>query len=228
LIISGTASVIVAYLIGSISGAFIITRLLTGKDIRKLGGGNAGARNVYRQLGIWAAIPVGVIDISKGIAAVLIARYILGAPPVFVLLAGLAVVAGHIWPVFLKFQGGNGLATSVGILAIMLPKELLIIVAIMIVLTVITRNPILSLNIGFISLPISIPIFERSGQTWVYLWQPEVFSVLLILIMVINFLPTAMAAISKAGNKDKLIAELVHTEEGNPKYKTKKGKKKKK
>jgi acyl phosphate:glycerol-3-phosphate acyltransferase len=223
-ITSGLAAVIVAYLLGSVSGAFIVTRLLTGKDIRKLGGGNAGARNVYTQFGIWASIPVAVIDIGKGIASVLIARYTFGAFPVFVLLAGLAAVAGHIWPVFLKFRGGNGLAASVGILAVLLPKELAVIIGIMIVLTVITRNPVLSLNIGFISLPVSIPFFEKSGQPWVFLWQPEVFSVLLIMIMVINFLPTALAAVSKAGNKEKLIAELVHTEESDSKQKNKKKK----
>jgi acyl phosphate:glycerol-3-phosphate acyltransferase len=220
LLINGIAAVIIAYLIGSISGAFIITRLFSGKDIRKLGGGNAGARNVYRQLGLGAAIPVASIDIGKGIAAVLIARYVIISPSAFWLLAGLAAVAGHIWPIFLKFKGGNGLATSVGIIFILFTKELVIIIAIMAVLIVITRNPILSLNIGIFCLPILVLIFERSSQ-WFYLWQSLTFSILLLVIMAIHFLPTALAAISKAGNKNKLFEELVRPDEPAKKPKKK-------
>jgi acyl phosphate:glycerol-3-phosphate acyltransferase len=221
LLIGGIVSVIIAYLIGSVSGAFIITRVLTGKDIRKLGGGNAGARNVYRELGLAAAIPVGIIDIGKGIAAVLIARYVFTAPSVFWLLSGLAAVAGHIWPVFLKFKGGNGVATSVGIISVLFTRDLVIIVGIMLILTVITRNPILSLNIGLFSLPVLVLVFERSNH-WFYLWQSLTFSLLLLVIMTLNFLPTALAAISKAGNKNKLIEELVRPEEPDKKSKKKK------
>ena len=92
----------------------------------------------------------------------------------------------------------------------------------MAVLIVITRNPILSLNIGMFTLPVLILIFERSSRTWVYLWQPLVFSILLLLIMTINFLPTALAAISKAGNKNKLLEELVRPDEPAKKQKKKK------
>ena len=83
----GVFAVIIAYLVGSIPGAYIITRLMTGKDIRKLGGGNAGARNVYREVGLKAAIPVVIIDVGKGVAAVAIAKFVLEAPSLFVVLA---------------------------------------------------------------------------------------------------------------------------------------------
>jgi len=65
-IITGLIAIVIAYLLGSINSAYIVTRLVTGKDIRQLGGGNAGGRNVFREVGFWAAVPVGIFDIGKG------------------------------------------------------------------------------------------------------------------------------------------------------------------
>ncbi|MBI4187609.1 MAG: glycerol-3-phosphate acyltransferase [Chloroflexi bacterium] len=202
MIIDGVIAVVVAYLLGSIPFAYIVTRLRTGKDIRKLGGGNAGARNVYREVGLWAAIPVAIGDVGKGAAAVAVAYWILQAPPLFVLAAGLAAVAGHIWSVYLKFSGGNGLSASIGVLSLLMTRELLIVLGIMLVLTVLTRNPVLSLNIGILSLPVSAWVL---GKSELYI----IFSILLILIMVLNFLPTAKAALAKAGSKENLFNELL-------------------
>jgi glycerol-3-phosphate acyltransferase PlsY len=77
---NGFAAVVIAYLLGSIPTAYIITRFLTGKDIRKLGGGNVGALNVYNKVGKVAAVFVGIIDVCKGIAAVAIASFLLPLP----------------------------------------------------------------------------------------------------------------------------------------------------
>ena len=112
-IVTGIIVIIIGYLLGSIPSAYIITRLLTGKDIRQLGGGNVGARNVFREVGLGPAIGVGIFDVGKGIAAVAIAYWLLGwpqlwslgAPQVFALGAGVAAVAGHMWSVYLKFTG---------------------------------------------------------------------------------------------------------------------------
>jgi len=201
---NGIAAVVVAYLLGSISGAYLATRLMAGKDIRKLGGGNAGARNVYREVGLKAAIPAAIIDAGKGALAVVIADFVLGAQQPFLALSALAVVAGHIWPIFLKFSGGSGLSPAIGALLLLLTQELLVILGIMLVLTVVTRNPVLSLNIGFISLPVSAWFFEKSPLA-------VLFSILLIAIMVINFIPTAKAALAEAGSPQKLMADLVRT-----------------
>ena len=115
---TGLVAIIIAYLLGSINSAYIITRLTTGKDIRRLGGGNAGGRNVFREVGLVAAIPVAIFDVGKGTASVAIAHWLLKAPLFdihpFVLLAGIAAVAGHNWSVFLKFKGGRGVATFFG------------------------------------------------------------------------------------------------------------------
>jgi len=122
---------------------------------------------------------------------------------IFVLAAGLAVVVGHIWSVFLKFTGGNGLAATLGVLSVIMTKELLIALAVAILLLVITRNGILSLNI---SLLVSVPV-----SAWL-LDKPLLFilfPLLLAVILVLHFLPTARAALVKAGSKEKLSAELM-------------------
>ena len=112
-VITGFMVIVIGYLLGSINSAYIITRLLTGKDIRQLGGGNAGARNTLREVGLRAAIPVAIFDVGKGAASVAIAHWLLNIPlyepNLFVLLAGVAAVAGHMWSIYLKFTGGNGL-----------------------------------------------------------------------------------------------------------------------
>ncbi len=199
---NGVIAVIIAYLLGSIPAAYIITRLRIGKDIRQLGGGNVGARNVYREVGLGAAIPVAVFDVGKGAAAVAIAYWWLAAPPFFVMAAGLAAVAGHMWSIYLKFTGGNGLSATIGVLSVLMTRELVIVLGIMLVLTVITRNPVLSLNISLLSVPVSAWFLAKS-------WLLVVFSIILLLMMVLHFLPTARAAMVKAGSKENLLAELL-------------------
>lgn len=203
---SGIIAVIIGYLLGSINPAYIITRLMTGQDIRKLGGGNAGARNTYREVGLRAAIPVAVFDVGKGAASVTIAHWLLNSPfhepDIFILLTGLAAVSGHMWSIYLKFTGGNGLAATIGVLVIVLPWQLLIVLGLMLILMVITRNPVLSLNISLLSLPVSAWFLSRE---WLYL----AFTITLLAIMVANFIPTARAALNKAGNVGNLGDEFL-------------------
>jgi len=205
--LNGVIAVVIAYLLGSIPSAYIATRLATGKDIRKLGGGSVGTLNVYNEVGKGAATAVGIFDMGKAAAAVAIAYWVIGAPLLFVLAAGLAVVAGHIWSVFLKFTGGNGLATTIGVLAVLMTKELLIALAITFLIIVITRNPVLSANI---SLLISVPISAwLMGRPWLFV----IFPLALALMLVLHFLPTAKAALVKAGSKENLGAELMRRNE---------------
>jgi glycerol-3-phosphate acyltransferase PlsY len=106
---------VAAYLLGSIPTAVIAGRLLKGTDIRTQGSGNAGATNAARILGFRAGLVVAVVDIAKGLAAVLLVSLIAPLPgsagPV---LCGIAAVAGHVFPVFAGFRGGKGVATSAG------------------------------------------------------------------------------------------------------------------
>jgi len=109
-------AILVAYLLGCIATAYYIVRLRTGQDIRQLGSGNVGGRNAGRVLGPAGFAIVAVVDALKGLLAVLFARY-LGVGEWTLALVMLAVLAGHIWPAQLGFQGGKGAATFIGALA---------------------------------------------------------------------------------------------------------------
>lgn len=204
--VTGIIAILIGYLLGSINSAYIVTRMVTGKDIRKLGGGNAGGRNVYRSVGFRAAVPVAVFDIGKGAGSVAIAHWLLGVPlydvNTWVLLAGAAAVAGHMWSVYLKFTGGNGLAATIGALAMLIPWPLLIVFGIMFTLTAFTRNPVLSLNIGLLSLPVSTWLIDKDLLL-------VLFTITIIILMVLNFVPTARAALVDAGGMNKLVNQLL-------------------
>jgi glycerol-3-phosphate acyltransferase PlsY len=203
--------VVIGYLLGSIPSAYIAARLVRGTDIRQLGGGNVGALNTFQQVGRRAGIAVATFDMAKGSAAVAIAHWLLRVPLYephpFVLLAGIAAIAGHIWSIYLKFTGGNGLATTVGVLAVLMPRELLIVLAITLILAFVTRNIVLAINIGLVSVPISAWWLEKSGLL-------VIFFIAVLLMLILHFLPTAIAAISRAGGKKRLFDELLRRNRG--------------
>ncbi len=112
--------VVGAYLAGAIPTGLLAGRLLRGVDIREFGSGSTGTTNTLRTLGKGPAIFVLAWDIAKGAGPVLLARWLTGEPLIEVL-AGLAAVAGHDWPVYAGFRGGRGVATTVGATLAMLP-----------------------------------------------------------------------------------------------------------
>ncbi len=109
----------ICYLIGSVTAGPVLARLY-GVDLKTIGSGNIGATNVLRALGKKAAIVTFIGDTLKGSAAVLLGMHFLG-DPVRVGLCGISAIIGHNFPVFLKFRGGKGVATSLGALAAYLP-----------------------------------------------------------------------------------------------------------
>lgn len=107
--------VLASYLVGAIPTSYLTVRLVKGQDLRTIGSGNLGATNLYRVLGWRYAIPVGVFDVLKGALPVMVfAPRAGGGDPVALLLGGAAVI-GHVFPVFLKFRGGKGVATGAGV-----------------------------------------------------------------------------------------------------------------
>jgi len=140
--------ILFAFFLGSIPTAYIIGRLVKGIDIRKAGSGNIGAANVYRILGLRSALVVLAVDMGKGLFAVLLPQALGLAMPV-VLLAGAAAVVGHNWSVFLRFQGGRGSATTLGVLVILIPREFLITLAPAAITFFLTRKPVLTIVILF-------------------------------------------------------------------------------
>ena len=132
---------VIAYLIGSINSSILISRAVMGKDIRTSGSGNAGATNMLRTMGKKYAIITLVIDILKGVVALLLARLAinLGAGDVAMYVSGVAVVVGHNFPVFFGFKGGKGVATSLGVVLLIDWKIGLITVLIAIAIMALTR-----------------------------------------------------------------------------------------
>jgi glycerol-3-phosphate acyltransferase PlsY len=112
--------VVLGYLLGSIPFALIVTRWRRGVDVRRLGSGNPGAANVWRSTGPALGLSVLVLDCAKGAAPVMIAWGAGFSVPVQAL-AGLAAIAGHVWPVWLTFRGGKGVATSAGVFSVLMP-----------------------------------------------------------------------------------------------------------
>lgn len=141
-----------AYLLGSIPFAYIVTRLVTGADIRELGDGNMGAKNTYLSVGRLPGVVVGVADVGKGALAVALAGS-LGVSEGTVYWAGASAVLGHDFPVFLGFRGGQGMAAMIGVFGVLFPHELVLSMAALAVAFLLTRNWNLSCAIGFILLP---------------------------------------------------------------------------
>ena len=115
---------IIAYLIGSIPFGYLIVRTKQGGDIRQTGSGGTGATNVSRRAGKVAGVLTLLLDAAKGAAAVLIAQNVSGSAWVKAA-AAIAVIVGHIFPVWLGFRGGKGVATGVGVFLVLAPMALL-------------------------------------------------------------------------------------------------------
>jgi glycerol-3-phosphate acyltransferase PlsY len=113
----GVIAVVLSYLLGSVSFSIVIAKWVKGIDIRQHGSGNAGATNTLRVLGKGPGILVFLLDIAKGIAAVWIGHGLGGDNEWIPVLSGLAAIIGHNWPIWFKFKGGKGIATTVGVIA---------------------------------------------------------------------------------------------------------------
>jgi glycerol-3-phosphate acyltransferase PlsY len=145
-------AIISGYILGSIPSAYLVARLKKGIDIREVGSKNMGAMNVYYHVGPKEAALVLLADVGKGIAAILLARW-LDVSLTFQLFAGLAAVVGHAFPVFLKFRGGKGGATSLGILLFLMPKAIPFFVIVAVIALFVTRNLTFCYSIGFLTFP---------------------------------------------------------------------------
>lgn len=144
---------LLSYAIGSIPTAYLFTRYLLGRDIRQIGDFNSGAANVFRNVSAKAGIAVGAIDIIKGAVAIVLAKLLVNDPGME-MMAGGAVLMGHIFPVHLRFRGGRGAATAVGVLIASLPVIGLPVGAIGLVVLYVTRKAIYPLAMFLIAMPV--------------------------------------------------------------------------
>ena len=193
---------ILGYLLGSIPFAYIIGRLKKGVDIREVGGGNVGALNTYREIGPIYGLGVLAADILKGAFPVWIATW-LGLDLEWICVAGFAAVVGHNWPIFIKFKGGMGAATVIGVLAALTPVPLLISAGIVILLIAITRNVRLSLFALVLVL-----VFD-----WVF--DKELTYIIcatgLLLFIGLRLLFNLRKELAKTGDKKNLIVDREYT-----------------
>lgn len=149
-----------SYLLGCFAAGYYLVRWKTGEDLRHLGSGNVGARNVGRVLGKWGFVLTFLADFMKGAIVVGTAKAA-GFQPLAVLCAMLAVVIGHNWPAQLRFHGGKGVAASSGALAVYDPACGLIIVALCLVAFSFWRRFTLSGLLAFAAAPFVMMLFDR-------------------------------------------------------------------
>lgn len=127
----------IAYLLGNISGGMIFGKLLFNKDIRDYGSKNAGTTNALRVFGIKAGVLTFIIDVLKSLLACFIGMKLLGLSGI--LLAGIFVVIGHNWPIFLNFKGGKGIASSFGFIMFLDYKIAIVAIIIFIIIVILTK-----------------------------------------------------------------------------------------
>lgn len=156
-----------AYLLGSIPTAYLVTRLISGVDIRQLGDGNMGAKNTWLSVGWLPGLVVGITDAAKGALAILIARRC-AVPENVVLGAGGCAVLGHDFPLFVGFRGGQGMASMVGVFFTLFPREAGLAFLAWLAALVLTRKWDLSCFVGFTLLPILMGAFGRSARQILY------------------------------------------------------------
>jgi acyl phosphate:glycerol-3-phosphate acyltransferase len=146
------AAIVLAYLIGSIPFALMLARRWAAIDLRSVGSGNLGAANVMRASGVTAGVLVAVLDMAKGAASVwLAARVSTGAAVPAA--AGLAAIVGHIYPIWLRFRGGKGVATACGVFTVLTPLAIPPALAIFAVVVWLTKYISLGSVVASIALP---------------------------------------------------------------------------
>jgi glycerol-3-phosphate acyltransferase PlsY len=176
------AAVVTAYLIGSLPTGFLMTRIFKGVDIRGAGSKNVGATNVYRVAGKLPGLLTLIIDIGKGILVVTVITSVyysfLGEIDYifFKCLLGLIAICGHIWSVFLKFKGGKGVATTIGVAGILAPIPLALSLAVWLIVFIPTNY----VSLGSLLFGLSLPIFSLAFN------EPFYVVVFCVIICILN------------------------------------------
>ncbi len=187
------ALIVGAYLLGSVPFGFIIARA-HGKDLRKIGSGNIGATNLARSLGRKWAYICFFLDLTKGLIPMLLASVIRPVEPstldlLFTLAAGCAAVLGHIFPIYLKFKGGKGVATSFGVALGLWPYYTLcaaLAFAVWVVFVLLWRYVSLASIAASLSFPITLAVSISLSESWEFagLW-PLLIAAAVIPVLVI-------------------------------------------
>ena len=179
---------IIAYLIGSINFSVILSKKMAGFDVRDKGSGNAGTTNMLRSVGKKAAAITLACDILKGVVAILIAmligRMVEGSnAALLVQVAGVAVILGHTFPIFFKFKGGKGVATSLGVLIMSNWQIGLICLVFALILMALTQM----VSVGSIAAAILYPVLTLFiPQNYIVPGNYLIYSIILAVLIVFN------------------------------------------
>jgi glycerol-3-phosphate acyltransferase PlsY len=144
--------ILLGYTVGSLPAGYLIAKRIGGIDLRRVGSGNVGAANAYRSAGWRAALLVVAVDVAKGAGSVILAAPLAagGSGPVA---AGVAAIVGHVYPVWLRFRGGKGVATACGAFAILAPLATALAAGVFAVTVLATRY----VSLGSLAASISLP-----------------------------------------------------------------------
>lgn len=196
--------IVIGYFIGCIQSAYLVGKLMGHIDIRQYGSGNAGSTNVLRVMGKKAALFTFISDVLKPLVAILICRIIFKDEPRIsvVLYSGLGVILGHIWPVFLKFKGGKGVASAVSLIYFGLLdwKVTCIIIILWIVSVSITKYVSLGSVLFSISIPVLFALFNYNIE---YISIGAVIMALIVYKHIPNIKRLLNGTESKLGSKSK-------------------------
>jgi acyl phosphate:glycerol-3-phosphate acyltransferase len=213
----------VSYLLGSIPSGYLLVRIFTGEDVRATGSGNIGATNVARKspaLGIATL----VLDAAKGLAAVLVARVVFGGPhqQLIMTTAAFFAVLGHLFPVWLKFRGGKGVATTLGAFILLTPKSILCLVVLFLVIAVAFRY----VSLGSVAVAAAFPLLAWALRE--YVDPRQLVLIALVSALVIwrhrqNIGRLAAGTESKLGSKLETGSETESETESETKSETKSG-----
>jgi len=152
-----------AYLLGSIPFGLLVAKVFGGGDVRKAGSGNVGATNVTRVAGPFAGILTLVLDAAKGSAAVWLAAHFSRQAAAWMILAGIAALIGHCFPVWLRFHGGKGVATAAGMFLMLSPLALLGSLLLFLIVVVVSRY----VSLGSIAAAAAMPLLIY------FFWAPH-------------------------------------------------------
>ena len=178
-----TVLTIIAYLIGSIPTGIVVAKILGAPEPRAVGSGNIGATNVGRAAGKAAGIITLIGDVLKGFLITLLALYILGSSseansPLAISIVAFSVFLGHLFPVFLKFKGGKGVATTLGVFLAIGPFQAILALILFIIIVAIFKY----VSVASMIAPVSIPLLlNLSPATSPYIPLAVIISVLIIL-----------------------------------------------
>ena len=181
---------LIGYVLGSIPASYVAGRLLRGIDLRDHGSGNLGATNVFRTLGWKAAVPVLLIDIAKGAAAVAIGLYVLPSwstmPDLTALVCAVAAILGHGFSPFVGFKGGKGVATAAGAFITLAPVAALSAIFVWAVLLVATRIMSVASVAAAAVLPVNLLVVELLQPDTDPRWATMIFGTLIAVWVILR------------------------------------------